>query len=284
MTKFLPRETVRLVGLVLAIALGNGFQASLDAATPNPRPQTRIHSHNDYEHTRPLLEALDEGICSVEADIHLFDNELRVAHDRSKALPGRTLQALYLDPLRERIRRNGGTVHPGHPNIQLLIDIKASGNASWACLRGILDGYKDILTRFDAQGIHTNAVTVVLSGDRPDRPAFAAEPVRYAGLDGLPKDLGADPCPPAGLVPLISASWSSVFKWRGTPPMPPDELATLRQLVKDAHAQGRAIRFWGAPDRPDFWKLLFDEKIDWINTDRIHELPAFLNNLPATAH
>jgi hypothetical protein len=65
-------------------------------------PLIHAHSHNDYEHPRPLLDALDHGFCGVEADIYLVDGQLLVAHDRDKVKPERTLQALYLDPLRER--------------------------------------------------------------------------------------------------------------------------------------------------------------------------------------
>ena len=32
-------------------------------------PLTRGHAHNDYAHERPLLEALDNGFTSIEADI-----------------------------------------------------------------------------------------------------------------------------------------------------------------------------------------------------------------------
>jgi len=67
-----------------------------------PKPLVNAHAHNDYEHARPLLDALDRGFCSVEADVWLVDGQLLVAHDRGKAKPGRTLQALYLDPLRAR--------------------------------------------------------------------------------------------------------------------------------------------------------------------------------------
>src|SRR5882762_4628435 len=76
-------------------------------ATAQPTPLIHAHAHNDYEHTRPLLDALDHGFCSVEADIYLVDGKLLVAHDRSKVKAERTLQSLYLDPLRERVRKNG---------------------------------------------------------------------------------------------------------------------------------------------------------------------------------
>src|SRR3954470_14608888 len=83
-------------------------------------PLTRVHAHNDYEHKRPLFDALDHGFCSVEADIYLVNGQLLVAHDRSQVKPDRTLQSLYLDPLRERVRRNGGRVYHQGPEVTLL--------------------------------------------------------------------------------------------------------------------------------------------------------------------
>src|SRR6266576_852064 len=84
-------------------------------AAENPTPLLQAHAHNDYEHKRPLLDALDHGFCSFEADIYLVNGQLLVAHDRSQVKTDRTLQSLYLDPLRERIRKNGGRVYPGGP-------------------------------------------------------------------------------------------------------------------------------------------------------------------------
>src|SRR5256885_17113071 len=89
----------------------------LSGAEPGsgPPPLLRAHAHNDYEHARPLLDALDQGFCSVEADLWLVEGELRVAHDLADARPGRTLQRLYLDPLRQRARANGGRGFRGGP-------------------------------------------------------------------------------------------------------------------------------------------------------------------------
>ena len=85
------------------------------------------HAHNDYAHPRPLLDALDQGFLSVEADIYLVGGELRVGHDRQDLKPGRTLEALYLDPLANRVRKNKGTVY-GQPGVlTLLVDIKEDG-------------------------------------------------------------------------------------------------------------------------------------------------------------
>ncbi|MFC1605118.1 hypothetical protein ACFL5F_08845, partial [Planctomycetota bacterium] len=93
----------------------------------NVIPLSRAHAHNDYEHDRPLYDALDQGFNSVEADIFLVDDDLHVAHNRRDITSERTLRRLYLDPLRERVKQNGGRVYPnpGAPGqFTLLIDIK----------------------------------------------------------------------------------------------------------------------------------------------------------------
>src|SRR4030095_11776928 len=98
----------RLAGLSLAFAC-------LLATAAEPTPLLNAHAHNDYEHTRPLLDALDRGFCSIEGDVWLIGGQLLVAHDRGKTKPGRTLQALYLDPLQARVKQNGGRVYPRGP-------------------------------------------------------------------------------------------------------------------------------------------------------------------------
>src|SRR5436190_1820266 len=48
---------------------------SFSATAAEVRCLPNAHAHNDYLHTRPLLDALDQGFCSVEADIHLVNGK-----------------------------------------------------------------------------------------------------------------------------------------------------------------------------------------------------------------
>src|SRR5207237_4622701 len=57
------------------VVRGPGWKGP-NASTMAAVPLIHAHAHNDYEHTRPLLDALDHGFCSVEADIHLVDGKL----------------------------------------------------------------------------------------------------------------------------------------------------------------------------------------------------------------
>lgn len=273
-------------GWLGAFALGCGLicaqaqPAALPSTTTNAvagsvDPLPRAHAHNDYEHARPLLDALDLGFGSVEADVWLVDGQLLVAHYRDGVSPGRTLQSLYLDPLRERVARNGGRVHPGGPACILLVDIKSDAAETYLALRPVLARYSDMLTTFTPTNTTERAVTVLLSGSRP-AALVAAEPVRLVALDGRLPDLETNP--PAGLYPLISDNWAQHFSWRGRGPFPADQAGRLRHWVRLAHDQGRRIRFWSAPDNPAGWQELKRSGVDVIGTDNLSGLAAFLRD------
>jgi hypothetical protein len=246
--------------------------SNLSRATKSPPPLVRAHAHNDYEHPRPLLDALDHGFCSIEADIYLVENKLLVAHDRDRAKPERTLQALYLDPLRERVRKHGGRVYPHGPEVVLLVDVKSEAAKTYVALRDVLQEYSDMLTAYRDGSIQTNAITVIVSGNRAPK-VMAAETLRYAFIDGRLEDLEGNES--KYLIPLISDNWSRIFKWRGNGPMPGEEERRLRQLVDEAHRQGRRLRFWAAPDGREAWQTLLDAGVDLINTDNLEGLQRF---------
>lgn len=252
--------------------------AAVQAA--DPAPLIRAHAHNDYEHPRPLLDALACGFGSIEADVHLVDGRLLVAHDRKAVKPERTLEALYLDPLRERVKQNGGRVYRSGPTIILLIDVKSEAVATYEALHAVLKNYAAMLTVF-RDGVTTpGAITVIVSGSRA--PAvMAAQALRYAAMDGRIDDLNGQTAP--ALIPLVSDNWQKVFSWRWTGPIPADEALKLKALVEQAHAQGRQLRFWNTPDNPATWSVLYAAGVDLINTDQLTGLQGFLRAQKSSA-
>ena len=249
-----------------------GFSAFALGCFAHPSPQPRAHAHNDYEHPRPLLDALDHGFCSVEADIYLVDGKLLVAHDLKDVKPERTLEALYLAPLWARVKANGGWVFQTPQPVLLLIDFKSEAEATYAALRPLLEKYSDILTEFPRSG-SPKPVMAVISGSRPTA-TVAGESRRRAAIDGRPADL--EGTSPPDLMPLISQSWTALFKWRGEGAMPETEKAALKSLVEKTHGQGRKLRFWATPEKREVWEALYEAGVDFINTDDLPGLQAFL--------
>jgi hypothetical protein len=265
----------RLLSFLLA-ATAPSVWAGSPSPAQGPLPLLQAHSHNDNERSRPLAEALEDGFCSVEADVNLIDGRLLVGHSEDETRPGATLEALYLEPLLERVRRNGGRVYPGGPGITLLIDIKTEARPTWEALEKVLARYAEMLTVFRDDGASPGAVTVLLSGSNP-RKEIQGEKVRLAALDGQLEDLdGTYGNFPQSLMPQVSDDWRFEFDWDGTRPLSNLAQAKLRAFVEKAHAQGRRIRFYAAPDNELAWETLLDAGVDLINTNRVQALRDFL--------
>jgi len=265
-----------VVILVCSLSLLSSCRSYQGGAAVVPLP--RAHAHNDYMHERPLQDALAAGFCSVEADVFLVDGDLFVAHDADKIKPDRTLRALYLEPLRQRVQQNGGRVYLYGPQVILLIDIKSEAEPTYNALDAILAEYSDIFTSFGPDGRSDKAVLAIVSGNRPYE-FMASQKLRYACYDGRLTDLASDA--PAELICMISDNWTKHFTWNGDGEMPPDERSKLTEIVQTAHAKGRLVRFWGTPDEPSaardaIWRELLGAGVDLINTDDLRGLQKFL--------
>jgi Glycerophosphoryl diester phosphodiesterase family len=237
--------------------------ALLSGCRPEPGlPSPCGHAHNDYAHDRPLLDALDLGFCSVEADVVLSQGELFIAHEEEAIEPSRTLESLYLEPLDQRIedlgaaRRDGGT-------LILLVDVKTDATATYLALHELL-GRFDFITTISDGVVTRKAVDVVISGNR-DPELMAAQSVRFAGYDGRLADIASDA--PAHLMPMISDDWYDHFVFSGVGEPGDQDRRLLEDSVRDSHDKGRLLRFWGTLDEPLMWQALFDAHVDLINTD-----------------
>lgn len=244
-------------------------------------PLQQAHAHNDYEHRRPLFDALDHGFTSVEADVWLVDGELLVAHDRENVVPGRTLEKLYLSPLSARAQMDDGTIYPQWDGyFQLLIDVKSDAASTYTAIDQALRNHPSLMTQLAPGTSEQEAVTAVVSGNR-DRTTMTAQPVRYAGYDGRLSDLNSGE--PASFMPLVSDNWTQNFTWQGVGDMPADQKGRLHQIVETAHAHGYRVRFWATPDqvgaaRDAVWSELLKAGVDQINTDDLDGLEKYLSS------
>ncbi|HOJ60339.1 MAG TPA: hypothetical protein PK878_08625 [bacterium] len=256
------------------IIVSSGLLVQEPWAQPIPAGNLlKAHAHNDYEHTRPLVDALEQRFYSVEADIWLVEEEILVSHD-----PGHykgSLKQLYLDPLRDRVEKHGSVHGDGQP-FWLWIDIKDGRDALRPVLHNLLKNYV-MLTTFSESGMKTGPVTVILTGDAKSKEAYCQEySIRYACRDSndyAPDDPSAGSC-----WTWYALKWANYIRWYGDEEIQPGEYEKLVQLVQDIHAKGRRVRFWAAPDHERSWALLLKAGVDLINTDKLEELRAFLSN------
>jgi hypothetical protein len=263
-----------LLGLFFFLSLARGAEA-----IAQPLPLQRAHAGDDHKHPRPLLDALDHGFCSVETEVLLVNGVLVVPDARGNTATERTFQRLYLEPLRERVRRNEGWVHPNRPGFILLLNLKSDPDSIWRLLEPLLIDYRDMLTEFDHDRTKPGAVTILLEGGRPAE--FNARiPGRLAAVVGGMKELNGEDS--VHFVPMISEDWTRTFTWTGHGTFPEDERTRLRATIQNAHTQGRVIRFSGAPDHPDCWRELHAAGADLIDSRQLSALAAFLRGQRST--
>ena len=233
-------------------------------------PHLQAHAHNDYEHARPLKDALANGFISVEADVHLQNDKLLVSHNR----PGpkaQTLEQLYLKPIDSLLSVNRGKVYPDFEGpFFLMIDCKTDAESTLLAIQKELKQYPMLLC------LSQNcAVKIFLSGNR-DLSTMMKEGYRGIGLDGRPSDLGKNYS--NELMPVISDHFRNWSSWNGKSKPSIEDLEKVKTLAARVHAEGKKLRLWAIPDNETAWEALLAAGIDLINTDQLLELNQFLSN------
>lgn len=247
------------------------LQPTVGAQTDSSPSILLAHAHNDYEHPRPLADALDQQFHSVEADIWQADGELLVSHNGGNWKG--SLQELYLDPLQARVKERG-SVHGDGQSFLLWIDLKSGDAALLPVLHGLLGQYP-MLTVYAGTETRPGPVTAILTGNAKLKKAYITTyHPRYACRDGnafSPADRPAD----NGWL-WYALRWKDYVAWNGKEPMPSETEKRLRELVASIHAKGRRVRFYATPETELYWRKAQEIGIDLISTDHLRELHDFL--------
>jgi YVTN family beta-propeller protein len=233
------------------------------------------HSHNDFEQQHPFYQAYQEEFGSLEADIFLFNKAILVGHDSSQLTPSRNLENLYLQPMAESIKRNGGSIYPDSSRrLQFLIDLKTDGLITLPALLLVLEKYPSI--------IHNPTIQIVISGSRPADSLFHRYP-SYIWFDGR---LGQSyPAKALSRIAMLSESFGKFSKWKDpAEPFPAADRQKIQQLVAQAHGLHKTVRLWAVPDHQQGWEEMMKLEVDFLNTDRIADLADFLGKQNNTNH
>ena len=234
-------------------------------------PHANAHAHNDYEHNRPLFEALENGFISVEADVHLQGENLLVSHDDPHK-NSKTLETLYLRPLDSLRLKNGGSIYENHKRpFFLMIDIKTNGEETFRVLVNLLSKYAKSLNTPHQKG----AIQILISGNRPV-DLIMNDPNHFTAIDGRPSDLGKGFS--FTFMPLISDNYQNIISWNGLGSPSNEEREAIKKLANAVHAENKKLRLWNIPDQQNAWQALLDCGVDMINTDNLHELNLFLSS------
>ncbi len=235
------------------------------------------HAHNDYEHTRPLLDALDLSFESVEADVWLDGNDIGVSHNGAP-FKG-SLRTLYLEPLKQRVQQQGRVNANGRPFF-LWLDLKQGDSKLLELIASQLGEYTSILTEFsDDQPATSRAVTVILTGDdagkkalvsRPSPRPFIRDSNSYSPMDA-PSDnkWGA-----------YALNYYAFMQWNGEGTIPAAQQRQLDNLLAGAHQLGRQVRLYGSPETKAWWRVAKAAGVDFIGGDDLAGIDSVMKETP----
>jgi YVTN family beta-propeller protein len=223
------------------------------------------HSHNDYAQQKPFHLAYNEGFGSIEADIHLVNNEILVGHDTKDLVASNSLENLYLKPI----------VAYNQPNrkLQLLIDVKTEAIPTLDQLVKLLQQYPSIT--------QNKNITIAISGNAPVPTLYERYP-NFIWFDGrintnyTPSQLSR--------VALISEDYYKVINYKPKWPLDSVTLLKTKQFIDKVHKLGKPVRLWASPDTPNAWEAFIDWGVDFINTDKIDELADYIIKRNTSVH
>lgn len=247
---------------------------SPDGAPALPGPQGYAafgHAHNDYEHGHPLDDALDARFYSVEVDVWFAAGQFVVGHWPWQ--PKGQLAPLYLDPLQHRVNATGSVHGDGEPFV-VWLDLKHDAPHLVASLR-------QLLQRYPMLGIHqpgnelSGPVTLVLTGDK------AAKTRMLDGWQGAravrdSNTITASDAPADTSWTHYAINFTQLSNWSGNGEPDVTTQQRVACAVNHAHTLNRRIRFFDAPDTSAAWTLQLNAGADWVHTDDLDGLSAFL--------
>lgn len=263
----MTKKAFILIGFLIAFFAGHTQYTPLNA-----------HSHNDYQNDIPFWSAYYAGFGSIEADIWAVDGELIVAHQENEINTERTLDQLYIQPIVKLFKTNGGKAWAKNNNtFQLMIELKSAVDPTLGLLIRKLDQYPEVFN----QKVNKNAIHVTITGRQPSPSSFDQYP-DYIYFDGNLNQKYTES--QLKRIPLFSLNLQQYTKWNGKANIPAKDLKKISAIIDSVHQLGKKIRFWGAPDIINAWKVLINLKVDYLNTDKISKLAEYLNHYAQTQY
>lgn len=247
-----------------------------------------VHSHNDYERRIPLFEALGSGCVSVEADVHLKDNDLLVGHSDQNLHKDVTLRSLYLEPLQRILEgqnvatgtRRGVFDLAPEQTLVLLVDFKSSGPEAFAKMDAQLESLRelDFLTYWNGTTRIMRPLTIVASGNSDFESVLALNATHRdifwdAKLERLVAlDDSFDNGSPTYKYNQSNSYFASTEFRNAMLYASPNDTSRSPSQLEQARVRGLLTRYWDAPSEPPnlrevVWRVLVDAGVGVLNVD-----------------
>ncbi|HDZ06539.1 hypothetical protein LCGC14_0053140 [marine sediment metagenome] len=249
---------MRLIRIALTFLFLVGFNTGFSQ-------DYKVHSHNDYKQNVPFWKAFGAEVQSIEVDVFYVDDKLMVGHELNEVEQDKTLERLYLYPLKEAIALK---MVSGKP-IQLMVDVKTD---AYKTLDAIVTSIKEYPTI-----INNENIKIIISGNRPAIEEYVNYPdyiyFDYQSLEPIEDAKTLDK------IAMVSLSFKNYSEWNGKGRLTADDYNMVTAVIDKAHKLKKPFRFWATPDSKSAWKAFANMGVDFINTDMPNECVQYVSSL-----
>ena len=219
-----------------------------------------LHSHNDYNRLAPFWEAYSQHCTSIEADVFLHEGQLLVGHNVEDLKADNSFLRMYVEPVVRTFRAGNGRMWPGSDDrLQLMVELKSETEPELGEIIKLLEQFPDVFCT-------DNGVKVVITGNTPAPSDFGRYP-DYIWFDGVLREHYTPD--QLARVALISENFRTYAKkWNGKGNFVPQDYLSLKAAIDQAHAMGKPVRFWDAPEGTTVYFTFIRLGIDYVNTDK----------------
>ena len=146
-----------------------------------------------------------------------------------------------------------------------MLDVKSDAVPTLNKIIDVLQKYPEL--------IRTPKFKVLISGNKPDPSTYISYP-SFVVFDGLLSTRYTKEA--LSRMIMLSDNFITYSSWKGTGPIPANVFERLQKLITRAHGLGKQVRLWNVPDFDEAWTKVIELGVDYIDSDSIKALAAFL--------
>lgn len=222
-------------------------------------------STQEFETEKAIWPTFTQGVVNYSAEIMYIYGEVYITSQMPDSANHTkpTFRSAYLLPIYSQYKKNQGKVNPNYDDeMFLFLDIKYDPKKTYNKIWEQLSPYHEMLTYRVGPQWHEGKLKVIFVGNAPMR-TFQQERVCFVAAQGAIEDLEKNY--DNKVMPLIGIDFEKEIDWNGVGKMPFDAYKKFKEIVIEAHKQGKKVRVYNMPEEVAIWEVLYTAGVDMIS-------------------